>query len=210
VSDGALDEPTRRGTAARLATGLNKLALALRTSAQQRSTKRGLHPAQAQILVVLANRRGGMRIRELAAELGVTSASVSDSVTAMVNKGLVRRSRAAHDGRGIEVTLTAAGRREAATAQEWPDAVVQTLDALDAEEQATLLRIVVKLILGLQEQGAISPARMCVTCRYFEADAHPGTARPHHCHFVDAPFGGADVRIDCADHQPHPRLAAFG
>jgi hypothetical protein len=25
--------------------------------------------------------------------------------------------------------------------------------------------------------------------------------RPHHCRFVDAPFGDSELRLDCVDHQ---------
>ncbi|MER3418788.1 MAG: MarR family transcriptional regulator, partial [Chloroflexota bacterium] len=26
--------------------------------------------------------------------------------------------------------------------------------------------------------------------------------RPHHCAFVDAPFGDRSIRLDCPDHAP--------
>ena len=45
-------------------------------------------------------------------------------------------------------------------------------------------------------------SRMCLDCRFFRPDVHDDPARPHHCAFVDAPFGDAQLRIDCADHQP--------
>ena len=42
---------------------------------------------------------------------------------------------------------------------------------------------------------------MCVSCRFFQPHAHPEDAeRPHHCAFVDAPFGDRALRVDCPEH----------
>jgi hypothetical protein len=60
------------------------------------------------------------------------------------------------------------------------------------------------MIRSLQERQAIPAARMCVTCRFFDPYAHPESDRPHHCRFVDAPFGDAELRVDCLDHDPAP------
>jgi hypothetical protein len=30
---------------------------------------------------------------------------------------------------------------------------------------------------------------------------HPEAAEPHHCAFVDAPFGNRALRLDCAEHE---------
>jgi len=58
------------------------------------------------------------------------------------------------------------------------------------------------MIAALQEQGRIPVARMCPTCRFFRPNVHDDPERPHHCAFVDAPFGDRSVRIDCPDHEP--------
>jgi DNA-binding MarR family transcriptional regulator len=63
-------------------TALNKLAIAMRTSQRDRSGRHGLHPTQAQILTLLAALPAGLRLGRLATELGVTSATTSDSVGA--------------------------------------------------------------------------------------------------------------------------------
>jgi hypothetical protein len=41
-----------------------------------------------------------------------------------------------------------------------------------------------------------------VTCRFFRRDAHPDSARPHHCALLDAPIGSGELRVDCAEHEP--------
>jgi DNA-binding MarR family transcriptional regulator len=183
-------------------TALNKLAMVLRWGAWQQSGRHGLHPTQAQVVTLLAARPTGMRVRELAAALGVTPATTSDSVAALVRKGLVDKSPGPGDARAVVVTLTPRGQQEAAAISTWPDAMLAAVDDLDAAERGALLRVLVKMIRSLQERQAIPAARMCVTCRFFDPYAHPDADRPHHCKFVDAPFGDAELRVDCLDHDP--------
>jgi DNA-binding MarR family transcriptional regulator len=190
-----------RATADRVVTALNKLAIAMRTNQRERSGSHGLHPTQAQILTLLAARPTGLRLGQLAAELGVTSATTSDSVSALERKRLVRKSVSADDARAIEVNLTVDGRIEAAAIADWPDAMLQAVDDLSTDEQAALLRVLVKMIRSLQDRHAIPAARMCVTCQYFDPYVHASSERPHHCRFVDAPFGDSELRLDCVDHQ---------
>jgi hypothetical protein len=60
------------------------------------------------------------------------------------------------------------------------------------------------MIRTLQERGEIPVSRMCVTCRFFRPNVHAHPEPPHHCAFVDAPFGDRELRLDCADHEPLP------
>jgi DNA-binding MarR family transcriptional regulator len=195
---------TGDATAGQVVTALNKLAMVLRWGAWRQSGRHGLHPTQAQILTLLASRPQGLRLGELAEALGVTSATTSDSVAALLRKGLVGKAPAPGDARAVVVTVTPNGRREAAAIGSWPDAMLAAVGDLDPAEQGALLRVLVKMIRSLQERQAIPAARMCVTCRFFDPYAHPGSERPHHCRFVDAPFGDAELRVDCFDHDPAP------
>jgi hypothetical protein len=69
---------------------------------------------------------------------------------------------------------------------------------LDAGEREVFQRALVKMIRSLQIQGRIPVARMCLGCRFFRPYAHASSSAPHHCAFVDAPFGDAELRLDCA------------
>lgn len=194
-----------------LMTALAKLGLALRHEAWQRAHPRGLTPTQAQTLACLS-RGHAPRLAELAGELAVSEPTASETVAALVEKELVRKTRAPEDGRALRLELTAAGKREALRAREWPEAFLASAEALDPEEQGVLLRAMTKLIRNLQLEGRIPVARMCASCRFFRPHAHRDAARPHHCDFVDAAFGERELRLECADHapaEPEQALAAW-
>jgi DNA-binding MarR family transcriptional regulator len=198
------DEPLDK----RVTTGLAKVGIALKQQAWAEAGGRGLTPTQGQALALLRASPDGLRLGELAGQLGVTAATTSDSVAALARKGLVSKAPLATDGRAVLVRLTAAGVREAAAAAAWPDFLLEAVDQLSAGEQAAFLRALVTMIRTLQTRGRIPVARMCVSCRFFQPYRHDHPTTPHHCAFVDAPFGDGELRLDCPDHLTAPEALA--
>jgi DNA-binding MarR family transcriptional regulator len=190
--------PNDESSAALVATGLAKIGLVLRHEAWRERGRTGLTPTQSQLLSLLRARGDGMTLGELAAELAVSTATASESLAALAAKGLVAKTR----GRTLAIALTASGRREADRAARWPDFLLEAVDALAPGEQAAFLRGLTTMIRALQVQGRIPVVRMCATCRFFQPNVHADLERPHHCAFVDAPFGDRQLRLDCSDWQP--------
>ncbi len=194
------DDP--RPLADRLTTALSKITLAVRSQNWQRARARGLTPTQAQILVLLSADKVGRRLGPIATALGVTPATASDAVGSLAQKRLLRRGRSGADARALSLTLTAAGRREAGRAADFGAFLAEAASRLEPAEQAAFFRGTLKLIRSLQERRQIPVSRMCLDCRFFRPNVHDDAERPHHCAFVDAPFGDAHLRIDCADQEP--------
>ena len=181
----------------RLVQGLSKVATVIRSQDRSASHHHGLSPTQAQLLIAVAGE--DKRVSELAAVLGVGSATVSESIDAVEAKGLVARTRNPSDRRVVLVEATSEGKRVAAALTEWPDELAAAIDLLDPGERSALLTTIVKLIRRLQLADRIPIARVCVSCAHFEPFAHD-EGPPHHCRFVDEPFGQESLRVDCADH----------
>jgi DNA-binding MarR family transcriptional regulator len=187
-----------------LLTGLHKVGLALRSDAREEGVETGLSPAQREILVLLRTRDRELRLADVATELGIHAPAASESVATLVEKGLVRKSRAKDDGRALALGLTAAGRRAAEERPQWTDLMLAAASELAPEERDAFLRGLVKMIKRLQDEGRIASARMCASCSFFRPNAHAGARKPHHCAFVDAPLADRDLRLDCAEHAPAP------
>jgi DNA-binding MarR family transcriptional regulator len=184
----------------RLLDGLERLAAVMRADGRRSAAPRGLNPAQDAILRLLLARPAGVRVSRLALHLGVSQPSVTDSVIALERKGLVCRQAVPEDARAVVVKAT-----PSTQPHKTPDTVSHTAAALmdlSETEQAGLLKTLIKLIRSLQLRQAIPPQRLCVTCKYFRPNVHPEPEAPHHCAFVDAPFGERALRLDCAEHVP--------
>jgi len=194
-------DPPADPLVSRLRDGLDRIAFVLRAELWAVASEAGLNPVQAQVLGLLAGRPAGLRPKEIAAHLGISAASIADTLAALVRKGLLRRDADASDLRAVIMRLTPDGIALNAALARSSSAVGQALSALPATAQEALLRTQIMLIRQLQDAGAIPLQRMCVTCRHFRPQAHPDAARPHHCAFVDAAIGGRDLRLDCGEHE---------
>jgi len=185
----------------RLHEGFERLALVLRADLWSASGAEGLNPTQAQVLALVAGRSDGLRAKEIASHLAVSSPTIADTLAALDRKGLVSRSPDAADGRASRVRVTQEGRRIGGHIAEADSQVRSALAALAPAEQAQLLLVQIKLIRTLQQMKAIPLQRMCVSCRHFRPNAHPGASQPHHCIFVNAAIGDRDLRLDCGEHE---------
>lgn len=185
---------------ARLLEGLERVASVLRADARKTSAPYGLNPAQDALLRLLLGRPAGLRVRALAEHLGVRQPTVTDSAIALERKGLVRRHADPADARAtvVKATPEASLQRGMKMSSQAADALADLSEA----EQISLLKILIKVIRSLQLHGAIPPQRLCITCKYFRPNVHPEPDAPHHCAFVNAPFGDRALRLDCAEHEP--------
>jgi DNA-binding MarR family transcriptional regulator len=179
--------------------GLDRFASAMRTEVRRTVASRGLNPAQDAILRMLLARPAGLRVQALAEHLGVRQPTVTDSVIALERKGLVRRQADPADARATIVKVTPEALTKPAAAV--PSLAAAALADLSEAEQVRLLKTLIKLIRSLQLRHAIPPQRLCVSCKYFRPNVHPEAEAPHHCAFVDAPFGDGALRLDCAEHE---------
>jgi DNA-binding MarR family transcriptional regulator len=185
---------------AKLVAALERVGQALRVQMWDTAKQHGLTPTQLQVVLRLASDPPARRrIGVLAGQLDVTHPTVSDAVAVLRRKGLVDRDPG---GRTAALSLTPRGQALAAELTDWGQRTRHRLADLPAADKHATLQLLLDLIAGLQSSGAITVARMCVTCRFFRRDAHPDPARPHHCALVDAPLGSGDLRVDCAEHEP--------
>lgn len=182
----------------RLATGLYKIGLAVKHQERQQAFEAGLSATQSQILTLLSV-EGDQTASDVARVLGLSLASVSESVSALLAKELLVRRPSPSHHRASLLRLTKTGLRAARQAESWPDFLAAGIGTLSEEQQENLLSILMSLLRTLQDEGRIPTQRMCVNCTFFRPNVHAG-ARPHHCAFVDAPMRPSHLRLACDEH----------
>ncbi len=181
----------------KLIAALERLAQALRGELGRRARAHGLSPLQAQLLVYLHASRGrgeGRGVKGPAEAFGLAPGTVSEALSTLEAKGLVRKRPSAEDGRAIEVRLTPEGEALARELAGWVDPLREGLAGLPREPKAQALRVLLELIASLQRRGRIPYARMCLSCLYFE--------RPSYCRLLKKPLKPEELRVDCPDHVP--------
>ena len=189
----------------RLRDGLDRICAVMRADQWTIAGTAGLNPTQLHALTFIAGRaEKGLRVGAVAAQLGVTQPTATNSIAALVRKGLLTKKADPDDPRAVSVRITPSGRDVVRGIGLVITATERALETLPQQEQTELLRLIVKTIRALQVAGAIAPQRLCVTCKFFRAHAHENPNAPHHCDYVDAAFGVEALRIDCAEHEPEP------
>lgn len=181
-----------------ITTAFERLALFWRASQWRAAKQHGLNPSQGDVLHRIS--RQPERTADLAARLGISQASLSDTVSALVAKGLAERRPDPGDGRARRIAATGRGHALSASLPAAPEALAAAVAGLGEADRGALLRSLSLIIRALQEAGAIPVQQMCLTCRHFRPHVHADPTRPHHCGFVDAAFGDGGLRLDCADH----------
>jgi DNA-binding MarR family transcriptional regulator len=189
----------------RLRDGLDRICVVMRADQWVIAGAVGLNPTQTHVLTFIAGRgEKGVRVGTIAAQLGVTQPTATDSIASLVRKGFLTKAPDPEDTRAVTVRVTRVGRDIVRGIGLAITATERALETLSIREQTELLRLVIKTIRALQVAGAIAPQRMCVTCRYFRPNAHEDKRAPHHCAYVDAAFGAEGLRIDCDEHEALP------
>lgn len=189
-------------TSERIISAITRIASVLRNGAWQFATAEGLNPTQVDILEALRSRKEGVRLSWIAQHLGVTAASASDSIASLEAKGLVKKGRAADDGRAVALKLTASGKTLAARISGAVDFAHEAVADLPLATQEVLFGSLLSMIGKLQQSDRFPEMRACVTCQHFAMNRHANPAAPHHCTLVDAPLSLSLLRIDCPEHLP--------
>ncbi|WP_431475895.1 MarR family winged helix-turn-helix transcriptional regulator [Massilia eburnea] len=189
-------------TSTRIVSAISRIGSVLRSGMWEFATSENLNPAQAEILQLLHSRAQGVRLSWVAKQLSISAASASDSVAALVAKGLVRKARALDDGRATDLYLTDAGRQVAQRIAGATGFADQAVAKLSPQAQEQLLGGLLQVIGQLQKTERFPELRACLSCKHFQPDRHQDAAAPHHCGLVDAPLSVAMLRIDCPEHQP--------
>jgi DNA-binding MarR family transcriptional regulator len=187
---------------ARLAIALEKVALAWNAGLWESAEPLGLTRTQSHLLLFLDRQPARTWVvGDLARWLEVSPATISEALTFLERKGHIQRSSSPQDRRKVRVSLTSSGRALAEELSRQNAFWVQVLSSLTGEEKRALLRALVKVIRGLQEQGRIRVARMCVTCAFFRPQSTGDPQRPHYCEFARSAFAEGFLRVDCSDYQ---------
>lgn len=135
---------------------LHRLAALLEVELRTVFAEAGLGNGDFDVLASL--RRAGEPYRlspsRLAASTMVTAGAISKRLDRLEERGLVRRTVSASDGRGRDIQLTARGRRltDDLVVRHWANED-RLLSALDADERAQMVGLLRKLLLDVEGPG---------------------------------------------------------
>jgi DNA-binding MarR family transcriptional regulator len=138
------------------------------------------------------------RPTELATELAVTTATLTDALQALRRKGLVSDRPDADDGRRKTLQLTRKGRTTDLAIRSELGAFTRAVADLDAPVSSAAVVAMLAIIERLYNEGIVTNDRSCATCAH-----HRKTGGPHgSCALLGLALSPATLRVRCDEHQP--------
>ena len=159
----------------------------------------GLKPTQWEALRYLDRANRFSRTPgAVTAYLGTTKGTVSQTLSVLERKGLIRKTPLPSDRRNVRLSLTGKGRSQL---ERDP---LRDLDAAAAalgarSRGATRGGLETLLQHALRQRGG-RPFGVCRTCRFFQEDDERG--EPHRCGLLDEPLSTADSTLICVEQEP--------
>ncbi|MGD9868615.1 MAG: MarR family winged helix-turn-helix transcriptional regulator [Hyphomicrobiales bacterium] len=162
----------------------------------------GLNPAQWEALRYLARcNRFSNSPAAIAAYLGATKGTVSQTVQALERKGLIGKAPRPGEGRSVILHLTGAGHamlRRDPRRRVGPAAASMTAAGLEALECG--LRA---LLIDRLRRNGLRTFGICSSCRFFIRDHAPGNPDgAHRCGLLHVPLKDSDSARICVEHEP--------
>jgi len=125
---------------AKIVAALERLSQAFRVLLWDEAQPRGLSPVQIRILVHLKHHGPSLRrVGRLAEEFDLAPPTVSDAVSTLEKKGLVRKTTSPRDRRVSILELTDDGERRAEELSGWAEAVREAVARFPEEEKVARL-----------------------------------------------------------------------
>ncbi|WP_245550961.1 MarR family winged helix-turn-helix transcriptional regulator [Nocardia paucivorans] len=188
------------GLDAKIVAALDRFGEALQVLARRKAEAYELSPTQMRVLTKLyTGTPPAARNSELARELDITEPTMSDTVAALIRKGLLDRRRDPHDRRRQLLALTRAGRDTAAAVARWTAPAEIALSHLDQATGEQLLDSLLAVLAEFHHAGLNTVSRACTTCRHLQRVAEPD-GRGYRCGHYDTALTRSELRVDCAEH----------
>ncbi|MCC5938951.1 MAG: MarR family transcriptional regulator [Lunatimonas sp.] len=176
---------------------LDRISLVFKSMQLEQSKKTNLSPIQLQILVFLLYHSPEMhRVSYLAQEFNLTKATISDSVKALIQKGLIRKVSDPSDSRSFSLNLTSKGKDQAQDAAQMANPMAKVIGKYTRDQKEIFYGILFKTIKDLQASGLIPMQRMCFSCASYQI-----RNGEHYCDLLKRVLQERHLRIDCKEHE---------
>lgn len=157
------------------------------------SAKENLSPIQLQFLLFLVSHPENLRtVSSLADEFDLTRPTVSDAVSSLAEKGLVKKVKDAGDKRISLLEVTAEGKKTAERSDRWHETIVNHIAGISGSDKTAILSFLVELVKNLFDDGLVNSARMCLTCSNFIR-----SGKTFMCGVTGRKFQADGIVLDC-------------
>lgn len=160
----------------------------------------GLNPAQWEALRYLARANRFSRTPAgLAAYLGSTRGTVSQTLISLEQKGFIIRRTSERDRRSVAIGLTTTGR--GALAEDPLLGIARDIADTAGEEVVIIAHILKRALRTTIRRNGGRTFGLCRTCRHFRNGGGPSCAGQHFCELLHETLSEADADAICLEQE---------
>ncbi len=176
---------------------IERLGGLIRAAVRACAAEHGLQPVHIEILRYLSRcNRFSDTPQAIAAYLGTTKGSISQSIQRLEARRLVAKRADPDDRRRVHVRPTAHA-RELLDACRLPDALREAAGRLDAELLASTAAVLTRLLRELQLGAGRRTFGQCRTCRHLQQEG-----MQYRCGLTGEPLTAPETESICYEHAP--------
>ena len=177
---------------------LERVSQAFKVLLWNESKDFSLSPIQVQVLIFLLHHSDQKRkVSYLADEVGITKATISDTIKTLEQKHLIKKKYEPHDTRSYIIHLTKKGKDTAEQISLFAKQIQVPVDNLHSIDKENLLLSLLDIIHHLNKSGIITIQRMCFTCHFYKSNKN---GQEHFCELLNTKLANTELRIDCEEH----------
>lgn len=176
---------------------LERFSRLIRALLWEKTKQTGLSPIQIQFLQFLANQPPERRrVGCLSQAFELTTATVSDAISTLEKKGLVKKMPEKKDERVRTLTLTQKGRQFVQALSDWGKPIEKALETLPERSLRETTASLLLVLRELQTQKITQSLRMCFFCQHVVFDEK--RKQPAWCNLTHEVLYPHTIKVDCA------------
>ncbi len=157
------------------------------------SKKSIISPLQLQILYYIEHNNIKLP-SELSEELEISKATVSESLSNMQKKGLIKKERNHKDKRKYQIILTEKAYQLLEELKNRDKILLKALNQIDEDAKLNFYKVLKQLIKELINSGIIKRAKICYKCQNFQI-----IDGKFYCKFLGQFITEDDIRLNCPE-----------
>jgi DNA-binding MarR family transcriptional regulator len=139
-------------------------------------------------------------ITNISKEFDLKKSTVSDSISSLIRKGFLEKSRDNKDSRIYYFSLTKKSKVKIKALEKRIDKIINTLRQTPEHEKEIISKFLLAVISNFYFDGSIQSAKICLTCKNFVCN-ETHSDQPFYCGFIKGFMNTLDLKAYCPHHE---------
>lgn len=186
----------------KIVAGLSRISEAFKVLLWEKAKLLELSPIQIQILIFITYHKSEFcSVSHLAKEFNLTKPTISDSIKALHQKGMITKNFSAMDNRSYTIGLSEIGKELVEETVDFANPLKKGLQDIDDSNLEQLFATLSKLIYQLNLNGILTVQRTCYGCKFYSKNQDKD-----YCNLLKAELLNTDIRLDCPEFEEKHRI----